>query len=405
VVAVAERTDLRVNRAATLGDDRAAPTQTGEEVAAPRIGLETRTTSLTVVVPARLPQDEELAIASLGRWIELLAGRGMALVLVTNGSQPTKDLRQAFGRADTLVEFEHVNCGHRSGSKAENLDFALRKVHSQVVAFFDVDAAPDPQALDTAVRLVDSREGRPAVQGPKMISLDGRSASAGAALARSLAWSEYCMGFVLSGGLRPHEMRSTYFAGSNGFFKREILRRYRFGGPSIAEDLDLSARMAKDGIEVTYCAELMANEQPPARMGAYWFQHRRWVSGWARTIKTHGRSLLSDRRTNRIWAPILLWPIAVFALVGSFATAVAMASGWTIAALASYVGVSVVAAAILAIGRRRMRAAPSAHLPSVRYLVGSAAVFPLGLGLLAAAFCSLAIIPLRRFRVTPKALW
>ena len=274
-----------------------------------------QTSEVTAIVPLLLPEDSGILAEALDFWAGVIERvHDLEVTLVTNGRSPDCVERKLIDAWASQQRTSYIDASGISTSKGANLNAGLMASNAPVVAFFDCDSRPSIDSIRRARgRLSD--DGAVALQGPKLVEEQrSRGISAGAAFV--LARIEYRISYLMS-SLGSDVDRPTYFAGSNGYFSRVAATSYMFDPDSTSEDIDISARMARDGQDVMYEPAAVALEAPPNGMRSYMQQHTQWVSGWLQTIGHHGASLLLHRRTAVVWAPILLWPLAVVLAVAT----------------------------------------------------------------------------------------
>jgi hypothetical protein len=355
---------------------------------------------LTAVVTARLPDEASILEDTIAFWYDYLESiPSLEVILVTNGAG--RVARSTLSRPYRTSRFHHIDASGFSESKSANLNAALSRSRTPIVAFFDTDSRPRIDALQQGSSEAFSA-GTP-VQGAKIVD-QSRPNTISGILAYNCARIEYRVNYVLSGGLlRERTGKPGYFAGSNGYFPREQLSAYLFRVDCVSEDLDLSARIYYDEGSIRYVPTAIALEAPPVNLRAYYRQHTRWITGWLETLRSHGRQLLSRPKTLRVWAPILLWPVAVYigaALLGTILISRYGSLAGTVG-LGASVSLMSLALARMAAMRLRRLSVPDDVQQRVSDVLG-AAIMPFHLVALLAMTVKVLLLPPKRLRVTNK---
>ena len=84
------------------------------------------------------------------------------------------------------------------------------------------------------------------------------------------------------------------FGGSNGYWRRDALRRIRMQRSMLTEDIDSSMRSLREGYSIVSDPGLISSELAPTTMGALWNQRMRWAQGWTQTSMRHLRPVLNS---------------------------------------------------------------------------------------------------------------
>jgi len=82
-----------------------------------------------------------------------------------------------------------------------------------------------------------------------------------------------------------HPARSLFvdtgiFGGSNGYWKRDVVRTIKFDGGMMTEDIDASSRALLEGYRIMHDRSIISTELAPHDFKSFWFQRKRWSQGW-----------------------------------------------------------------------------------------------------------------------------
>ena len=247
-------------------------------------------TSLTVLVPAYLPNEQAILGGTVRHILEKLEyDYPFRLIVCYNTPTPLPAVeaqlqaleRQTFrqGRSVLVLKVEG------STSKAENLNAALDLVDTERLVIYDADHHPDPYSLLMATAHMEYKSCS-CVQGSTYL----RELSS--LLAVYVNAEFFSTHFVFFPAL---EFMASFgvFGGSNALWKTADLRLYQFRSDVQTEDIELSARAQLGGkIKISFCPESRSGELPPATIRALYKQRLRWALGWDQVTLQH---------TSHIW--------------------------------------------------------------------------------------------------------
>lgn len=232
--------------------------------------------NVSVLVPVK---NEEKVV---GRLLDALSRldyprENLEVVVVEDGSgDRTLDICREFSRRFPWIKIFHRE---KSNGKGDALNFAFRHSSGEIVATFDADDVPEPQAVKKALRYFNS-PGVGAVHGYHRTlnlkeSLIARLAAYETFLYRLANDGKYALRLFVS------------FSGSNTFFRRSALEKVGLWDPtSLVEDAELSVRFAKARI-TTRLAPVESWQEMPARLGSLFRQRIRWSGGNVQTGFKH----------------------------------------------------------------------------------------------------------------------
>ncbi|KAF2430507.1 hypothetical protein EJ08DRAFT_687795 [Tothia fuscella] len=146
------------------------------------------------------------------------------------------ELRDMMRKYEELRIIEVPN----SHSKAENLNFFFSiKTGADIIAIYDCDHYPHPY---------------------------------------SPRWAIECRAAMTGFGL---------FAGSNGYWRANLLREHKMDGTMLTEDIDSTLRAFSKGWNVVHDLNVVSYELAPTSIKAFWKQRMRWAQGWTQASIRH----------------------------------------------------------------------------------------------------------------------
>jgi cellulose synthase/poly-beta-1,6-N-acetylglucosamine synthase-like glycosyltransferase len=262
----------------------------------------------TAIIAAYLPNEAATIVDTVTNMLGQDYPGEFQVILAYNSPQhlpiedTLTDLAQADGRL-LLLRVEH------STSKAQNVNAALAHVKGEFVGIFDADHHPAPGSFSRAWRWLS--HGHDIVQGHCVVR-NGEASW----VARMVA-VEFEAIYAVSHPGRARLHGFGIFGGSNGYWRRDALRRIRMQRAMLTEDIDSSMRSLRNGFSIVSDPGLISSELAPISIHALWHQRLRWAQGWTQTAWRHiGPALTSDRLTRRQkigagfllgWAQLVPW--------------------------------------------------------------------------------------------------
>ncbi len=263
--------------------------------------------NVSVLVPVK---NEEKVV---GRLLEALTNldyprENLEVVLVEDGSRDrTLDICRDYSRRFPWVKVFHRD---KSRGKGDALNFAFKQSSGEIIATFDADDVPEPQAITKALRYFNRPEVG-AVHGyHKTLNLKESMIS-------RLASYETFLYRLANDGKYVLKLFVT-FSGSNTFYRRTALERAGLWDPdSLVEDAELAVRFAKAHIQ-TRLAPVESWQEMPAHMGSLFKQRIRWSGGNVQTGVKHrdGWRSMTWLRWFDMEALMMSPVMAILALVG-----------------------------------------------------------------------------------------
>ena len=201
----------------------------------------------------------------------------LEVIIVEDGSKDgTLDICRGFSQRLPWVKVYHRET---SSGKGDALNFAFRQSMGEIIATFDADDVPEPEAIKKALRYFDRPE-TGAVHGYH------RTLNLRESIVSRLAAYETFLYRLANDGKYKLKLFVT-FSGSNTFFRRSALEKVGLWDPnSLVEDAELAVRFAKAKI-ATRLAPVESGQEMPARVRTLFRQRIRWSGGNVQTGIKH----------------------------------------------------------------------------------------------------------------------
>ncbi len=233
----------------------------------------------------------------------------LEVVLVEDGSTDrTLDIARAYSGRFPWIKVFHRNV---SNGKGDALNFAFHQSTGEIIATFDADDIPEPQAVKKALRYFDR---------PEIGAVHGyhRTLNLKESVVARLAAYETFLYRLANDGKYKLNLFVT-FSGSNTFFRRSALEKVGLWDPSsLVEDAELAVRFARAHIQ-TRLASVESWQEMPARVGSLFRQRVRWSGGNVQTGLKHWDAFrsMSWLKTLDMEALMMSPIMAILALVAS----------------------------------------------------------------------------------------
>jgi len=261
---------------------------------------------INVIVPAR---DEERVI---GRCLDALVNqyypRDKYRIIVVDGDSKdgTRDIcikyMARYPGLITLIKEDRPN------GKPDALNTALKVVDGDIIAVFDADSIPYPDTLFKAASFFNANPGIAAIQGRASSVNHMKNVLTRIIYIEETAW------FRL--GLRGRDNLNLFvpLTGNAMFIRRDVLEDiggWRSG--ELAEDVELSLRLFKNGYRVRYVDEISTLQEAPTSLSAFITQRYRWYRGYIGNMFRYGE-LVKNLSMKSIDAEALLVGPIIMAL-------------------------------------------------------------------------------------------
>jgi cellulose synthase/poly-beta-1,6-N-acetylglucosamine synthase-like glycosyltransferase len=266
---------------------------------------ETELGAVSVLVPCH---NEEIVIArTLKALLKLDYPKDkIEILIIDDGSTDrTAEVVRDCAKDHPCIRLLQVPAAMAVRGKPSALNFGLRHARHPLIAVYDADNVPEPDAL------------RPLVE---QLALDGALAAAIGMyrtinrhrtwLTRFINIEGIAFQWILQAG-RWMLMRLTGLPGTNYVIRREVLEE--LGGwdeQSLTEDAEMTVRIYRLGRQVQFVPVSRSWEQEPEALPVWFRQRRRWVRGSNYLVRKYTTSLLR-MRPRRIGLE-LLYSLALY---------------------------------------------------------------------------------------------
>lgn len=254
----------------------------------------------------------------IGRLLDAIAKldyptENLELIVVEDQSKDrTLEICQSYAN-----KFPWMKVFHRDTSlgKGDALNYAFHKSNGEIIATFDADDVPEPQAVKKALRYFDNPE-TGAVHGyHRTLNLHET------VISRLASYESFL--YRLSNLGKSVLNLFIVFSGSNTFFRRSALEKAGLWDPkSLVEDAELSVRFARSHIE-TRLVPVECWQEMPARINSFFRQRVRWSTGNLQTGLKHwnagshmGRLKLFDMEMLMMSPALAVLALAAWIMLG-----------------------------------------------------------------------------------------
>ncbi len=242
----------------------------------------------SIVVPVK---NEEKVIGRLLSALEKLRypKASLEVVLVEDGSTDrTADICREFADShDMKLKILHKRF---SNGKPSALNYGVKQAEGDIVAVFDADSVPAPDALHNVSRYFeDSRVA--AVQG-RTLSINSEENM----LSKFVSYEDavWCEAYL--NGKDALNM-FVHLKGSCQFIRRDVLEKLGgFDDEFLSEDMELSARLVENGFKIRYASDVRSWQEAPSCLRQLFRQRTRWYRGTMEVAFKYGRLMAKPSR-------------------------------------------------------------------------------------------------------------
>ncbi len=274
---------------------------------------------ISIVVPVK---DEERVV---GRLLEALLRldyppEKMEILIVEDGStDKTVEICEEYVRRYP----DQVKLLRKSVSngKPSALNYALKHARGRILAVFDADNVPEPEALKRAVSYFHD---------PSVAAVQGRLCTINAdenMLTKLVSYEEAMWSETYLRGKDALNL-FVYLKGSCQFIRRDVLERIGgFDGEALSEDMDLSVRLVEGGYKIRYASDVRSWQETPSSVRQLFKQRTRWFRGTMEVALKYGRLMAKPNRMNLDAEITLLGPSILIASLVSYLLALSASLG------------------------------------------------------------------------------
>jgi len=252
------------------------------------------------------------------------------VIIVEDGStDQTHSICMTYAKEHANVKILHKPV---SNGKPSALNFGLVHAKGDIVAIFDADNVPAPDALLLVNEYFDD---------PKVAAVQGRNASINPRenmLTQFISYEEavWCEAY-----LRGKDVLNLFvhLKGSCQFIRRDILAQLQgFDEAVLSEDMEISARLIENDYRIRYASDVVALQESPSNLKTLFKQRTRWFRGTMEVAFKYGRLMTKLNRLNFDAETTLFGPfILIASLVPYLAAFFVFSSFWSVDVMWSYV--------------------------------------------------------------------
>ena len=258
----------------------------------------------TFIVSAFLPNELDVVEATLTNLLENIErpDDGIEIILAYNTPTMLDIEKRLCDMALKWPELILANA-YQSKSKVENLNYALELASGQIIGLMDADHLPAPDCLRKAWRWLATDTD--IVQGRCKIRNGNTN------ILTSLIEVEFEIMYGMQHHAKSILFDTALFGGSDGFWRGDVLKKIRFRGDMLTEDIDATLRAVTAGHVIKHDRSIVSTELAPDTAGGFWFQRKRWSQGWFQCAWRHQipvwRSPNMSLRAKFMWTWLLMW--------------------------------------------------------------------------------------------------
>jgi len=269
----------------------------------PNSSLENSSTlSFSIVLPVK--NEESVINSVLNALSNLNYPENRREILVVEDGSTDKTLEICMNYAKNHDGFTVL---HRENScgKPSALNFGLNYAKGDIVAVFDADSIPDPNALMRASTYFRDK-GIDAIQGKTLSMNAARNMLTRFASYEEVIWCEIY--------LRGKDVLNLFvhLKGNCQFIRRAVLMRMKgFDERVLCEDMELSAKLLDNGYTIRYASDVVALQESPSNLKTLFRQRTRWFRGTMEVALKYGRLMTKPNKKTfdaetTFFAPFLL---------------------------------------------------------------------------------------------------
>jgi cellulose synthase/poly-beta-1,6-N-acetylglucosamine synthase-like glycosyltransferase len=267
----------------------------------------------SIIVPAK---NEEKVI---GRFLDAVARMNyprdkLEVIVVGDGSTDSTISICKKHEAQNV----NVTVVHKSvcNGKPSALNHGLRQAKGEIVAFFDADSVPAPDALLNVSKYFED---------PKVAAVQGRNLSINPnqnMLTRFISYEEAIWCEVYLQGKDALDL-FVHLKGSCQFLRRNVLEQLKgFDENALSEDMEISARLTEKGYKIRYASDTRSWQESPADLKQLLRQRTRWFRGTVEVALRYGRLMAKPTKRNIDAEATLIGPfvliLSLLSYVASF---------------------------------------------------------------------------------------
>jgi cellulose synthase/poly-beta-1,6-N-acetylglucosamine synthase-like glycosyltransferase len=269
--------------------------------------------SISIIVPVK---DEEKVVERLLNALAEIAYPSDKLEVIIVEDCSTDD---SFNICRRFAQNSNLNLKifHRElcNGKPSALNFGVKHAKGDIIGILDADSIPAPDILLNLTKYFED---------PEVAAVQGRTSSINFGqnmLTKFISYEEavWCEAY-----LRGKDVLKLFVSlkGSCQFIRHDVLEAVGgFDERFLAEDMELSARMATHRYQIKYASDVRAWQECPSQLKQLLIQRTRWYRGWMEVAFRYGRLMARPSRVRIDAEATLLGPFMMIASLASYLSA------------------------------------------------------------------------------------
>jgi len=246
--------------------------------------------TISIVVPVK---DEEKVIGRLLKALMELnyPSDKREIIIVEDASRDrTPEICKSFAEQHpTCVKFFHRSV---SDGKPSALNFGFKQAQGDIVAVFDADNVPEPNVLLKVVKYFED---------PSVAAVQGTTHVINAKdnmLTKLISYEEAGWKENYTQGKDALNLFVPLF-GSCQFIRKDVAEKVgNWDEDSLAEDLEMSAKIISKGYNIKYASDVVSWQEAPSNLAHLIKQRMRWYRGFMEVAIKYGRLLKKLERKS-----------------------------------------------------------------------------------------------------------
>jgi len=249
-----------------------------------------RLPTVSIIVPVK---DEEKVV---GRLLEALLRldyppEKREIVIVEDGSvdKTVEICREYVRQYPSQIKLVRKS---RSYGKPSALNYGLKYIQGEIVAVFDADSVPKPDALLKAVEHFED---------PSVAAVQGRPCSINADVNMLTKFISYEDAVRYETYMRGKDVLNLFvpLTGSCYFIRRRVLLDVNgWDDASLSEDTEIALKLTKEGYRIRYAPEIQYWQENPVNLAQLIKQRIRWFRGEMEIAIKYGKLVTKPNRRN-----------------------------------------------------------------------------------------------------------
>lgn len=183
--------------------------------------------------------------------------------------------------------------GKNIGFKPGNLNYMLKHSKGDIIVIFDSDFLPEKDFLRRIVA--------PFVHNPRIAGVQARwnFTNARQNLVTALGAATVSVLHYIVLPFMTDLKASSFLCGSAEAVRKDLLVKFKgWKAGCMAEDIEFSLRLIKEGYKIEYLDDLECPGEVPYTARDYYRQQMRWAHGVIYSVKKHAKDLMTSRKIS-----------------------------------------------------------------------------------------------------------